>query len=293
MGQTLQTNGAIVLALGSTLGFGAAFVLTQFGLRWMPPWLGAAFSIPTATLLFWGLAPFLVDPARADLRAAALFAGVGLFFPATVTLLNFESNRLMGASIAGALSATAPVFAVFLAVILLGETLHPLQVVALAAIVGGVMLMYQCRNGTLPSSSLWMLVLPLAAAAIRGLVQPIIKLGLARWPEPIAAVVLGYTVSSAVLIAAALVRNGGGALSIDRRGALWFAAVGLCNGLAVLSLYVALGSGPVKLVSPLVASYPLVTLALSLVFLKEERKSPQLVAGVAATVCGVVLLIIA
>lgn len=114
-----------------------------------------------------------------------------------------------------------------------------------------------------------MLVQRLAVTAIRGLVQPIIKRGLARWPDPVAAVALGYAVSSAVLIAAALFRNGGVALKIDRCGARWFAAVGLCNGLTVLALYAALGGGPVKLVSPLVASYPLVTLALSVVFLKQ------------------------
>jgi hypothetical protein len=37
-----------------------------------------------------------------DLSAAGLFAVIGLLFPAAVTLLNFESNRLMGPNIAGA-----------------------------------------------------------------------------------------------------------------------------------------------------------------------------------------------
>ena len=50
-------------------GFGAGFVLTQFGLRWMLPWLGVAISIPTSTLLFWCLAPFFVDPSDSNLKA--------------------------------------------------------------------------------------------------------------------------------------------------------------------------------------------------------------------------------
>jgi hypothetical protein len=95
---------AIFLALASTFGFGVSFVLTQFGLRWMPSWLGVAISIPTSTLLFWCLGPFFVDPSGGNLKALALFACVGLFFPGTVALLNFESNRLMGPNIAGALS---------------------------------------------------------------------------------------------------------------------------------------------------------------------------------------------
>jgi hypothetical protein len=80
-------------------GFGAGFVLTQFGLRWMPPWVGAAISIPTSTLLFWCLAPFFVQPSDGDWKAAALFASVGLVFPGAAALLNFESNRLMGLSV--------------------------------------------------------------------------------------------------------------------------------------------------------------------------------------------------
>jgi hypothetical protein len=84
-----ETPIAVLLALSSTFGFGAAFVLTQVALRWMPPWLGAAVSVPTSTLLFWCLAPFLVDITKADVQTAVLFMCVGLLFPATVTLVEF------------------------------------------------------------------------------------------------------------------------------------------------------------------------------------------------------------
>jgi drug/metabolite transporter (DMT)-like permease len=283
---------AVALALFSTFGFGAGFVLTQFALRWIPPRLGAAFSIPTATLLFWCLAPFSIHPAEVDLSAAGLFAVIGLLFPAAVALLNFESNRLMGPNISGALSGLAPLFAVLLAVMLLGEHLRFLQLSGIAAIAAGVVLMYggQWKASTVRRS--WLLVLPLGAAAIRGFIQPVIKLGLERWHNPIAAVVIGYTVSSAVLILAALVPSRALERRFDRRGALWFAAVGLCNGSAVLSMYAALGRGPVTLVSPLIATYPLITLLLTFRFLKRERVDARLVAAAAITVGGVVLLLV-
>jgi threonine/homoserine efflux transporter RhtA len=117
---------------------GGGFVLTQFGLRWIPPSLGAAFSIPASTLLFWCAAPFFVDPGSLDVAAAILFACIGLFFPGAVALLNFESNRLMGPNIAGTLGSITPAFAVLFAVLLLDETLSNARVLALAAIVGGV-----------------------------------------------------------------------------------------------------------------------------------------------------------
>jgi drug/metabolite transporter (DMT)-like permease len=283
---------AVALALFSTFGFGAGFVLTQFALRWIPPRLGAAFSIPTATLLFWCLAPFSIYPAEVDLSAAGLFAVIGLLFPAAVALLNFESNRLMGPNISGALSGLAPLFAVLLAVMLLGEHLRFLQLSGIAAIAAGVVLMYSGQWKASTVRGPWLLVLPLGAAAIRGFIQPVIKLGLERWHNPIAAVVIGYTVSSAVLILAALVPSRALERRFDRRGALWFAAVGLCNGSAVLSMYAALGRGPVTLVSPLIATYPLVTLLLTFRFLKRERVDARLVAAAAITVGGVVLLLV-
>jgi drug/metabolite transporter (DMT)-like permease len=282
----------VALALFSSFSFGAGFVLTQFALRWMPPRLGAAFSIPTSTLLFWCLAPFSIHPAEVDLSAAGLFAAIGLLFPAAVALLNFESNRLMGPSVAGAVSGLAPLFAVLVAVMLLGEHLRLLQLSGIAAIAAGVALMYTAQWKAFTVRGLLLLVLPLSAAAIRGFIQPVIKLGLERWYNPIAAVVIGYTVSSAVLILAALVPGRPLERRFDRRGALWFAVVGLCNGSAVLSMYAALGRGPVTLVSPLVATYPLVTLLLSFALEKRERIDAPLMAGLTTTVAGVILLLV-
>jgi drug/metabolite transporter (DMT)-like permease len=109
---------------------------------------------------------------------------------------------------------------------------------------------------------------------------------------PIAAVVVSYTVSSAVLIVSALARGGGSIPDIDHRGALWFGAVGLCNGLSVLAMYGALEHGPVAIVSPLIAGYPLVTLLLSRTFLGKEDVGPQLIGGVISSVYGVVLLLV-
>jgi drug/metabolite transporter (DMT)-like permease len=48
----------------------------------------------------------------------------------------------------------------------------------------------------------------------------------------------------------------------------------------------------VILVAPLVATYPLVTLLLSSVFVREERVGLQTAAGVIAAVGGIALLLI-
>ena len=44
----------------------------------------------------------------------------------------------------------------------------------------------------------WAIVLLLLAACIRGLVQPVVKLGLEGWPSPFAATLIGYLMSALV-----------------------------------------------------------------------------------------------
>ena len=63
--------------------------------------------------------PIFVDPSTGNLKAIVLFACVGLFFPGAAALLNFESNRLLGPNIAGALSSMTPALAVLLAIVIL------------------------------------------------------------------------------------------------------------------------------------------------------------------------------
>jgi len=117
------------------------------------------------------------------------------------------------------------------------------------------------------------------------------KWGFALWPDPLVAALVGYTVSSVVVFAANRVMIARARAVPDRRGIYWFVAVGLCNGVGILAMYAALNRGKVSVVSPLVATYPLVTLALSALFLREEKLSWRVLLGVALTVAGVVVLV--
>ncbi len=279
------------LALGASLFFGLALVLTQLGLRHMPPGLGALVSIPTSAGLLWLLSPLLLDGQGWNLTAVAIFAGVGVFFPAAVTLLTFEANRRMGPGAAGALGNLAPLFAILLAALLFGEIPRPLQGIGIAIILVGVGVLSLDRRWLDASWPYRAAALPIGAAAIRGLIQPLAKLGLALWPSHFAAVLVGYTVSAAVIASVIILRTRSWPRGLTRSGVLWFACVGICNGGAVLALYAALARGSVILVSPLVATYPLVALALTALVLRNAGIGARLVLGVAMTVLGVALLI--
>lgn len=282
-----------LLALVSAVFFGLALVLTQFGLRRLSPLRGAAVSIPATAVMFIALSPLVVDWSGWDLRAVAVFAAVGCLFPATVTVLTFQANRRIGPHLTGALGNLAPLFAVAFAAIMLGEVPRPGQGLGIGIIVLGATLLFTTRDGIGGDWPRWALLLPLVAALIRGLIQPAVKIGLQSWPDPFAAALIGYLVSSVVVVAMSTARERRGPLAGDRQGLLWFAAVGLCNGMAVLTLYAALARGPVALVAPLVASYPLATLAFGALLLGRVTLDRRVVLGVVVTVVGVAVLLAA
>ena len=271
--------------------YGTALVTTHCGLRHMPALAGARISVPSAALLFWLLSPFFLDAAGWQLQAVVLFALVGLFYPAAVTLLTFVSNRRLGPTVAGTIGSTTPLFAVLGAALFLGEAPGVRELAATAVIVLGTMALSKPVVGGTPEAARNALWMPWSAALLRALAQVLSKAGLALWSSPFAAVLIGYSVSAAIVWSAGRLAPGNRAAEFNRHGAAWFALTGIVNGAAVLSMYHALTTGPVQVVAPVVATYPLFTLALSALLLRHERLDARMIGGVALTVAGVVILL--
>ena len=279
------------LALGASFFFALALVLTQFGLRHVRPSEGILVSIPLVTVVAWISVP-AVGLDGWHVSAAAIFLGIGLFYPAVVTLLTYEANHVMGPGVAGALGNVAPLFAVLGAVILLGELPQLLQMLGIFTIAAGIILLSLSRGGASRAWPLRAAALPLTASIIRGAAQPLGKIGLAFWPSSFAAVLLGFTASTVVVVIFAAMRYRKVPIVLPRQGILWFCCVGLSNGLAVLLLYAALARGSVVLVAPLAATYPLITLGLAALLLRSERITASVTAGIFITVAGVALLLV-
>jgi drug/metabolite transporter (DMT)-like permease len=281
---------ALTFSILSSLCFGIALVTGRVGLRFFDARSGAAISIPTATILFVVAAPFALEMDAFDLRAAALFVVVGLFFPAVVTLLTFRSNEVLGPTVTAAVSGTAPLFAVLGGALVLGERVPAQAAVSTLGVVAGIALLSWRRNGGPRMGFVgWRLLWPVAGAVVRGMAQVGAKAGLLLWGNPFAAGLIGYAVSSATVVGADRLRSGRGAISRD--AVIWFAATGMLNGSAVLLMYAALNTSPVWMVAPVVASYPLITAIASAVFLRDEKLSLQAATGAALTVAAIAYLV--
>jgi drug/metabolite transporter (DMT)-like permease len=283
---------AVLLSILSALCFGAAAVTSKVGLRSLDARAGAAISVPTATAFFVLASPFTLDIAGFTLVAALLFALVGLFFPALVTILTFKSNDVLGPTVTSAVSGIAPLFALAAAALFLGERIPAEAAVAAVGVGVGVCLLSWNPKGIRPGFAGWALLLPLAGAMLRGVAQVTAKAGLLLWPNPFAASLLGYCVSSAVVISADRLSRTR-AKSPTWHSIVWFAITGVLNGGAVLLMYVALSKAPVSTVAPVVASFPLVTALISGAALREEALTLRVVAGAAVTVAAIVYLVAA
>jgi drug/metabolite transporter (DMT)-like permease len=285
-------SAAIIFGLASAAFLGAGLVLTQFGLRTIHPLSGAAISVPSFTLVFLLLSPILLRGETIVWHAVPIFVAVGLVFPAVLTILTFASNRALGPVVTGALGNLSPLLSVAVAVVLLHEPLRLLQFAGLVVAVLGVLTITVTRTDDMRDWRTWALLLPLGASAMRGFIPPIIKIGLESWPNPIAAGLTGYMTSTLTVLVVERIRTGRFMVQAPWSGKLWFACNGICNGIGTLSLYLALGAGPVLLVAPLYATYPLFTVGMSVLFLGNVKITFRLVAGTALTVGGVVLVVV-
>jgi drug/metabolite transporter (DMT)-like permease len=279
------------LALGSATCLGLSLVVTQLALRRLTPLKGACISIPTTTVTFLALSPLLLDTSAFNPSSALLFVLAGCLFPAAVTLLTFEGNRHVGPAITGALGNVSPVFAILIAIVLLGEVPRTGQLLGTGVILAGVLLIVGAPTPVPRQVFGRAIGLLLVAALIRGTVQPMIKLGLAWWPSPFAATLIGYVVSATMVLSVGVSREGRGILPTRHSGWQWFVPVGLLNGLGLLTMYAALARGPVAVVAPLVACYPLATLVFGRLLLGSATVAWNAGVGVAVTVAGVALLL--
>ena len=283
-------DGALAAALASTFCFGGGLITARIGLREMDARAGAALSVPTAMVLFVLASPFALDLAGFTAQAALVFAVVGLFFPAVVTMLTFRATALLGPTIASSISATAPLFAIAAAWLLLDECVPAKAALSALGVVAGVAILTwragEARNVRLARALAW----PIASAIVRGIAQVGVKAGLLLWPNPFAASLIGYVMSTATVAGADRLRGEARAKRTPK-GIAWFMLTGVFNGSAMLLMYTALAVAPVWRVAPIIASYPLVTALFGALLLPDEKLTPRVGAGAALTVAAITYLV--
>lgn len=282
-----------LFALGAAALFGLNVHVQGRALRGADALTGAFLSVGAMAALFWLCAPFVIDWHWFLTSAAAVFALAGLGFPAMGQAFQVASVGRVGPSLTSAIGSFTPIFAITPAILFMGETLRPLGALGLGLMILGLILSALTRRGIPRGFPLWALLLPLAAAAGRGMAQPVLKIGLDDVASPFFAALVTATVSTAVLGLVVLRRRAVAAAALPHsRRALWlFALSGVINGMGILSLSGAVMRGDLTLVSPLIATSPLWSLFFGIVAFRGEKVTGRHLLVASLVVAGAVLLV--
>ena len=253
--------------------------------------INLAIIAPLIGLVYW---PDL----RLTPRSVAGFVGSGIFGTLLGRAFAFLGVASIGASRATPIFAANGLIAALLGVLLLGETLGPLQTVGiLLVVVGASTISWETTQENPQNLSrrelLLGLAFPIAAALSFGVDPVFARIGLVEGtPAPVG---LGIKLLTATVGFAGYIiwREGLPDLGAIRpRERRWFLLAGVANTVFLLSFYSALGVAPVSVVAPVMISYTFWVVVISALFVpaRLERVTWRLVAASVAVVVGLALL---
>lgn len=286
----------VVLAVGAALLFGLGPIFSKRGQAADGTWVGNALTVVGVRVgLFW-IALFAtagtgalsgIDPAIAGVFALGSIAASGLG-----RMAFYVGVDRVGSSLTNALANTRPLYAVFLAVVWLGEPVGTATVLGVGLVVAGLVVTSLSRGGNVEGWDRRSLLFPVIAAVGYALGNVVRRFGFTHSSVSVfQALAVGETASLTVVVAYVLLAGKRGDLRVRRRTHALFATSGVIAGAGLLALFAALSAGPVAIVDPLVATSPLFTVAFAAFLLREhERVTPRIVVGSAIIVAGAALL---
>lgn len=291
---------AIILSFLAALGFASGSICIRVGTQRISAPTATSFSVTTSALVasIAALSTHSGDMLDLSWKAYAWFVLMGAMSYPGARVLGNTAIKMIGASRAAPFNSLQPVFAFILGMAALGERPDLLVVLGTPAIVCGLILVMTSRSNSsadgqvASKNSLGYLMATAAAGAFgsRDVISRHVVSGLA--PPSVTA---AYSLSmGAVMLFTVtgkdLVRS---IRTVPPRYAALCCLAGVTQGLALVSLFEALGRAPVTVVSPINASSALITVILAHFFLQRlEAVNFLLLVGTTLSVSGVTLVVL-
>jgi uncharacterized membrane protein len=280
---------APLLSIAAALGFGVAGVLLRRGLQHANPLSAAIVSITVTTAFVWSVTLLTAPATRLLTWKIWPFLVAGLVAPGFARLMFFVGIDRIGVARAFSLMATAPLFAVLIAMTCLGERPTPVLLAGAGAIAAGSMLLARRSQ----HEARWRrrdMIFPALGALGFALRDNLSRWGLRDYGDALAAAAAATLTSLLVMWICAARWHA--RLRLPRAGLIFFALSGVCEGAAYLLMWRALAIGDVSVVSPLVNTHSIVAIALAAIFLRDlERVSWRIAVAAALIVLGVALVL--
>jgi drug/metabolite transporter (DMT)-like permease len=217
------------------------------------------------------------------------FAIAGICASFLGRLLTLKSYKEIGVSTSSAIVGTSPLVVAILAVLFLGEPLA-LPVIGGALLVVGGIVLINMRGGKL-SLKLDIIYLPLGGSVLFAVSNILRKLGTNLLPDPVLGAQFSTLAGLVAFVAYLAATNGFGKINVNRGNAPWLVGSGVVNAVAWIALTMAISLGRVSVMTAIVYSYPLFSVILARLFLRDtENLTRYTVAGSLLIVLGVVLV---
>jgi len=281
--------GPEIIALIASFSYALFTLYGWFGLRYSTALVATIVSLASRTIILW-IAVFLLGgiPEFAQ-SSLSLFVFLGLMQSVT-SLLTFVGLHKIGTARSQPLRNAYPLFSALIAVAIMQEQAGALILLGTILVVGGVILISWKPDVPPPGYRWWHILYSLSAGALAGVAFPLRRYGLSITNEPVffAAVVAVVSLLGALP-----------ALSVSRektavwnkKGIVYFIVSGFFEAVGALLALVALSTGRVVVVSPIVATTPLWNLLIAVIFFKDrEEVNARTVAGTIAVFSGTIAI---
>lgn len=257
--------------------------------------LFALLSALVGTVLFWGV---LVVQRGAELFAhltpsvVAVFALAGLVSSCIGRVLHFVGIDHVGATVAQTCVTTYPMFAVLLALLVIGESIRLVELFGMLVIVIGLVVLSLSKGGDIGGWRGWELLIPISAALLFGIGDVVRRYGfLATEATPIEGTALNSLAALTGFVSYVLVTEKRDVIRVPRRAYRYVVVAALLTPLGLLSLMTGLSLGRVIVVAPLAGTTPLFTIVFGYLLIRDlERITGGIVVGSVFIVLGIYLI---
>lgn len=276
------------LSLLTAFLYACSSILTKRGLRNSNPYSAALVSSVVNTVLL-GFVYLLAPVSSSAIEPIAIFAVAGVLASFFGRLFLYRGLDKVNVSVTSSIVGSSPLFTAVTAAVLLGERFEPAVYLGILLIVTGVATL--SLGGRTRDRSDWRqpgIVWALLASACYGLSVTTRKVGYNLLNSPILGATIGAFASLSVYLAFVAVARRETLRSTGAKDAttIYFVFAGACTSLALLTSHLATSWGAVTIVSTLVGSYPLFSLILSFLVLRETISVKTLI-GSAFVLLGV------
>ena len=293
----------LLFACGSALFAGLTAILAKQGVRTTDSTLATALRTPVVLVGAWAmtvLSGSIRELGAVDARSLACLIASGLATGAS-WLCYFKALQLGDVSRVTPVDKMSTVLTVIMAVALLGEDLGALGALGLVLVTAGTLLMLRGEDlralARSPAGGGGWLVYAIGSAVFAALTAILGKVGVTAVPSD-----LGTAIRTSIVLVMAWVmvgvtgRRGGagterreGACGVPRGEMAWILASGVATCASWLCYFRALQDGPASVVVPVDKLSILVSVAFSVLVLRERVGARALV-GLAVLVAGTVAL---